>query len=539
MTDASGRWVMSFNGEIYNYRELKAELEALGRQFKTSTDTEVLINAVAQWGESGLARVRGMFAFGLWDKQNRELWLARDPYGIKPLYVAEAHGTLWFSSQARPLAQFAPVNIRREPAGLVGFYLWGHVPEPFTWWAGIRMFPPGHVQRFGVDGRMSSPRAFLTIADLYRVTPAPLRPGELKEALLDSVCAHLVADVPVGLFLSAGVDSTVIACLAREAGMQLHTVTLAFEEYAGTVKDEAPLAEETARRLGTNHKTVRISKAQFHELLDDFLHAMDQPSIDGLNNFLVSRAASATGLKVALSGLGGDELLGGYPSFQDVPRLLWAGRHIPGRAAFSPWLQRAAALFNVLPPKAGGLLAYSGELGCAYFLRRALHLEHELEWLLDESWVPDGLEALNQHASATKALQELGVSATEHASISFLESSFYMRNQLLRDADWSSMAHGLEVRLPFVDVELLRRLGPSIGSKCAPSKTHLTSALTTAATAVIGRPKTGFTTPIDVWMQKRSGRDGRGSRKWAATVHRLFRSAYPSETGAEGLERVA
>ena len=147
MADATGRWVISFNGEIYNYRALRVELERMGCVFRTQCDTEVLINAVAQWGEGALCRLRGMFAFALWDGLQQELWLARDPYGIKPLYVAESQGTLWFASQARPLARCAPVDTRRDAAALTGFYLWGHVPEPFSWWAGIRMFPAGHVQR--------------------------------------------------------------------------------------------------------------------------------------------------------------------------------------------------------------------------------------------------------------------------------------------------------------------------------------------------------------------------------------------------------
>ena len=157
MSDATGRWVITFNGEIYNYRALRAELERLGCVFRTNSDTEVLINAVAQWGEAGLNKLRGMYAFALWDALQQELWLVRDPYGIKPLYVSESQGTIWFASQARALATCAPVDTRRDAAALTGFYLWGHVPEPFSWWAGIRMLPAGHVQRIRV-GRSLSPR---------------------------------------------------------------------------------------------------------------------------------------------------------------------------------------------------------------------------------------------------------------------------------------------------------------------------------------------------------------------------------------------
>ena len=160
MRDASGRWVITFNGEIYNYRALRVELERLGCVFATNSDTEVLINAIAQWGEAGLRKLRGMYAFALWDTLQQELWLARDPYGIKPLYFSENEGTIWFASQARALATCAPVDIKRDAAALTGFYLWGHVPEPFSWWAGIQMLPAGHVQRIRVGTRSVSREGF-------------------------------------------------------------------------------------------------------------------------------------------------------------------------------------------------------------------------------------------------------------------------------------------------------------------------------------------------------------------------------------------
>src|SRR5687767_7858610 len=184
MSDATGRWIISFNGEIYNYRALRVELQRLGCNFCTNSDTEVIINAVAQWGESGLRRLRGMYAFALWDTVERELWLARDPYGIKPLYFSETGGTLWFASQARALADCAPEDTRRDAAALTGFYLWGHVPEPFSWWSGIRMFPAGHVQRVRAGRDPSKPVAFSRIEDSYVNQPAkPLASGELHQLI--------------------------------------------------------------------------------------------------------------------------------------------------------------------------------------------------------------------------------------------------------------------------------------------------------------------------------------------------------------------
>jgi asparagine synthase (glutamine-hydrolysing) len=306
--------------------------------------------------------------------------VVRDPFGIKPLYVAEASGVLWFASQARALATCAPVDTRREPAALTGFYLWGHVPEPFSWWAGIRMFPAGHLQRIRPGKAVPPPRAFFRVQDAYRSESAPaLAAGELRDVLLDSVRHHLEADVPVGLFLSAGIDSTVIAALAAQTGVKLQTVTLAFREYAGTSSDEAALAETTARILQTEHATVRIDRDEFESVLEDFFNSMDQPSIDGLNSYLISRAVARQGLKVALSGLGGDELFGGYPSFQQIPMLLHWGRIIPSRRLLSRALRQALAVLPaaVVPPKVAGLLTHSADIAGAFILSRALQQEEE------------------------------------------------------------------------------------------------------------------------------------------------------------------
>ncbi len=527
MADATGRWVISFNGEIYNYRALRSELERLGCSFRTNSDTEVLINAVAQWGETGLGKLRGMYAFALWDALQQELWLARDPYGIKPLYVAESRGTLWFASQARPLASCAPIDTNREAAALTGFYLWGHVPEPFSWWAGIRMFPAGHVQRIRAGQVPAAPKAFACVQEAYLSRPAqPLAPGELRQLLLESVRDHMVSDVPVGVFLSAGIDSNVLAALAAELGTQLRTVTLAFDEYANTANDEAPLAEAAAKILQSDHVTVRIGRAEFEDLIDDFLECMDQPTIDGLNTYLVSRAAAKQGLKVALSGLGGDELFGGYPSFRQIPQLLTWGRRLSALRPLGPAFR---ALYRALPlpgvsRKTAELLSHSKDIASAYLLRRALHAEGELDALLDESWLNEGLERLSSVRTLTETVSTLrAVGATSHAQIAALESCWYMRNQLLRDTDWSSMAHGLEVRVPFVDMALLERVAPAIASPVPPSKQDLAACAEQLPSSMLARPKTGFSTPVREWIGDGKDSSARGLRGWASSVHRHFR----------------
>jgi asparagine synthase (glutamine-hydrolysing) len=485
----------------------------------------VLINVIAYWGEAGLRKLRGMYAVALWDCIERELWLIRDPYGIKPLYVAETAGTLWFASQARALARCAPTNTSRQAAALVGFYLWGHVPEPFTWWAGIRMLPAGHVLRVRASGECHT-KSFAKIEDAYVHRPArQLQPGELRSLLCDAVSHHLVADVPVGVFLSAGIDSNVIAALASELRPNLQSITLAFDEYAGTDDDEAPLAEAAARNFGCEHTVYRVGRREFESLIDDFFECMDQPTIDGLNTYLVSYAAAKRGLKVALSGLGGDELFGGYPSFRDVPRLArWArmSKLQPIGTAIGRAL-RAIALPG-MPPKLPGLFTHSTSLTAAYLLRRGLYLEDELDAVLDESWITEGLERLaTQSALAATVASMRATGSPEYAQIAALESCWYMRNQLLRDTDWSSMAHGVEVRVPLVDFALLESLGPAIASTSPPSKRDLAACSDRIPATIYERAKTGFTTPVRQWIADGENGKARGLRGWAGTVHQRLR----------------
>ncbi|MGB3541485.1 asparagine synthase (glutamine-hydrolyzing), partial [Rubrivirga sp.] len=314
MEHADAGVTVVFNGEIYNHAELRRGLEARGHRFRSSSDTEVLLRLYVEHGADFAERLRGMFAFALWDERAGGLLLGRDPYGIKPLYVADDGRSLRAASQVRALLAMGGVDTSPEPAGHAGFFLWGSVPEPYTLYRGIRAFPPGHTQWVGPDGA-EQPRPFATVPSLLRHAEESGGVAEprqaVREALLDTVRAHLVADVEVGVFLSAGRDSTTLAALATEAGGRLRSVTLGFDEYAGTPNDEVPLAEAAARHYQTDHRTVRVGQREFAGLAGPFFEAMDQPTLDGLNTYLVSRAAAETGLKVVLSGLGGDELFGG------------------------------------------------------------------------------------------------------------------------------------------------------------------------------------------------------------------------------------
>jgi len=396
-----GRLHIVFNGEIYNYKALRDELIEQGRSFQTASDTEVILQLYDRDGPDFVKRLRGMFAIVLWDERSGGMLLARDPLGIKPLYVADDGGTLRVASQVKALLADRTVDTRPDPAGHVGFFLWGSVPEPYTLYRGIRSLPAGHTQWIDRNG-VQAPRAYWSLIDTLTRAPAlsasaAARRELLREALIDSLRHHFVADVPVGVFLSAGLDSTTIAALAAEDGARnLRTLTLGFREFEGRENDETRLAELVAMQRNTHHTTRWVLGREFAEERAALMEAMDQPSIDGTNTYFVAKAAHEAGLKVALSGLGGDEIFAGYPSFRQVPQLVrmlgpFAGLESFGRAirrATAPWLR------NLVPPKYPGLLEYGTGFAGAYMLRRCLFMPWEMADLLPPEMAREGLAEL-------------------------------------------------------------------------------------------------------------------------------------------------
>lgn len=519
MASADGRYRIVYNGEVVNFRELRRGLEADGERFVSESDTEVILALWRREGEAALGRLRGMFALAIWDDAESTLTLARDPFGIKPLYWSESGGVVRFASQVRALEAGGGVSRAVEPAARAGFLLWGAVPEPWAWREGVRAVPAGHVVRFA-GGRPAETRPFALVDG----EAAPF-----VDAFDDSVRAHLVSDVPVAIFLSAGLDSAAVAAAAvRHLAEPPVTFTLTFEGWEGSARDEGPWARRVAERLGARHVERRLGRAEITAAWPRVLAAMDQPSIDGFNTWLVASAAAQEGIKVALSGLGGDELLGGYPSFRDVPRWRRAASiagAIPGAAALWP---AAVRPWSGRRPKLGGLLRHGRTLPGAWLLRRGLFLPEELPAILGEEAARDGLERLGlaaalDRAAATPAPGVRG-SADGWATVQRLEATLYMRNQLLRDSDWAAMASGVELRVPFVDVPLWRA-GAAAGFEPARSGGKAAWARRVAPElpeALFARPKSGFTVPVAEWMAPppRPGEDrpGLGSRRLARAV---------------------
>jgi len=525
MQTADGALVISFNGEIYNYRELRAVLEGKGYRFRTGTDTEVLLHLYAEKGEAMVSDLRGMFAFALWDEKKKGLFLARDHFGIKPLYYADDGHSIRVASEVKALLAGGSIDTSPDEVGQAGFYVWGNVPEPHTMYRGIRSLPAGSTMWVDREGA-HAPRVYADIATMLAGADAARgkmdaheRAERLRAAMLDTVRHHLVADVDVGVFLSAGVDSTVLASLAAEAGGRLRTVTLGFAEYRGTDQDETRVAEAVAKQVGTDHTTIWVTRQDFQGALDDLMERMDQPTIDGVNSYFVSRAAKEAGLKVVLSGLGGDELFAGYSDYLDIPRMVQLVSHVPLHDVIGSGVRRMLApiLAHGGSTKYASLLEYGGDYAGAYLLRRAVFLPWEVQRFLGgrvES-------SLHETAVMRETIRLALTQCSPPVKVAVLESAWYLRNQLLRDTDWASMTHSVEVRVPLVDWTLWREvaalglISPYVGKRALASTPRVQ-----LPSSVLSRKKTGFTVPMRQWMLRENGEQygGRGLRGWARYV---------------------
>lgn len=508
MLSRDGRYVVSFNGEIYNYRELRQKLESKGCLFHSDSDTEVLIHLYAEKGTAMLNELRGMFAFTLWDNEHCCMMIARDPYGIKPLYYANDGRTIRVASQVKALLAGGMVSEIPSPAGIAGFFLFGHMPEPYTQYQDVSSLPAGCYAIIDKSG-MHEPERYFDLRQVFDGS-ADISEKESQnivfEALSESLKYHLISDVPVGVFLSAGVDSGAILSLAGNDGCRgLQSVTLSFDEFSDTLQDESALAAHVASYYHAGYHQKRLlDSAEFIANLDRFFKAMDQPTTDGINSFFVSKAASELGWKVALSGVGGDEMFCGYPSFRDIPRWVQAmsiSSSIPGVYSVFASLASLASHFLLLNPKFSGLVKYGDSYAGAYLLRRGIFLPEELPELIGKEMAEEGLRQLAVLGYIDKYIG--GKEKSEKAIVSLLESSLYMRNQLLRDADWAGMAHSLEIRTPFVDAHLIRKIAPILSTQWnAMGKGLFTSSLQRPLPEmIISRAKTGFSTPIAKWLQ--------------------------------------
>jgi len=516
-----GRVAVVFNGEIYNFRELRESLLSSGHSFRTHSDTEVIVHAYEEWGADCARKFRGMFAFAIWDGRTNpaRMLFARDRLGIKPLYYARVSGVLVFASEVRALLASELVPREISPSAVESYVLFGSVAEPETIVAGVLSLPPGYLLSIqDVTNPAGSPKRYWDFSSAAREPEFPPASSfseasrRLRPLLEETVRGHLISDVPLGMFLSSGMDSVALAGLASRESGNLHTFTVVFPEQSFS---EAPMARRAAEQFGTTHQEFMLSADDMLHRVDEAIEALDQPTMDGINTYFVSWVARQVGLKVALSGLGGDEVFGGYRTFSQTPRAArlrklghWTPEPIRSATAALAIKIAGVGQSSDAMRKALSLWRSPDVLPHAYFFTRTLFPPERCSKLLDHSLPPvfaggDRNPAEDWRAWMAESAQ-MAEGLDSFAAVSCLEMRSYMVNTLLRDTDAVSMANSLEVRVPLLDhrlVEFVAALPLAAKYRAHQPKALLAEALSDVLPEeVVNQPKRTFTLPWEHWL---------------------------------------
>ncbi|PZU93013.1 MAG: asparagine synthase (glutamine-hydrolyzing) [Pseudanabaena sp.] len=492
MSTIDGRYTITFNGEIYNFLELRQRLENEGETLESHTDTEVVLKLYRKRGKDCLKDLRGMFAFAIWDEQKQSCFITRDSLGIKPLYYWHLNQTLVFASELRAVINSGLPQVNLNLDGLYGYLTTGSVPEPHTLIEDIYCLEAGN-WLYWQNGNITKHQYWQVDFTPQKISIVDAQ-DIVRQALQESVKYHLVSDVPVGIFLSGGIDSTAILALASQVkSSRLSTYSIAFTE---TEWNEGVLAKKIANHFGANHTEFQVDAAFAKSILPKFLESIDQPTIDGFNTFCVSQVAHAHGMKVVLSGLGGDEIFGGYKSFQSIPKMVKWGKRLDkipyARKALAYGLQHWGKSSKL--KRVSDFLRNPPTFSSAYQSFRGIFSHYEaiaiIQSLTKSDYIGDPKRSVLKDHHMTPLDQ-----------VSSLELSSYMRNQLLKDSDVMSMRWGLELRVPFVDRTLLESVA-SIPShiRLAKSKQLLTKSIPEIPEWIVNRPKRGFSFPFASWM---------------------------------------
>ena len=513
---ATSNWIV-YNGEVYNFREVRAKLEQAGRHFRSHSDTEVILKAYDHWGENCLCEFRGMFAFAIWDAQRHRLFVARDPMGIKPLYFYQSDQYFIFSSEVRTLLGTGLVPRAIDRAGLFNYLTFGSLYDPNTLVEGVNALEPG-CYLIWEQGKVKQARYWDLVGpnllesnrdeSCDHACADPENRGDLEtqiaEMLDESVRMQLVSDVPIGVFLSGGIDSSSLVGILSRNGVRPSTFSIVFNE---ADYSEAEYSRAVAQHFHTDHHEITVAQSDFFAAIDPAIGAMDLPTIDGINTYFVSERTRAAGVKVVLSGLGGDEMFAGYSSFRTVPRM---------ERFADAWLRMPEAvrkpvanIFAALAPssdqnhKLTALGRNDGGIVHPYFLSRMLFTPEQQNELLPEMRANSAAflraeKPLTESLSRAQRLDPVN-------RVSYLEARCYMLNTLLRDSDFMSMAHGLEVRVPLIDHRLARCILALPGSwklNSGTPKPLLVKALGgQLPDQIVHRRKRGFTLPFEHWLR--------------------------------------
>ena len=483
------RYHITYNGEVYNFRELKETLKELGHQFHTNTDTEVVAATYSRWGAQGFARLKGMFALAIWDSIEKELVLARDAAGMKPLYYTRENNGLAFASELRAL-RILPEMDKANENWQVYLMAYGHVPEPVTTLEKVFPLPKGCFLKYNTGTCTYTIQNFKHYSFSNVIRDEITAIAAIRQQMKSAVERHLLADAPIGIFLSGGVDSGILTMLAaKHTKEKLNSLSIYFEEERYSEKKFQDILIDKA---GCNNRQFLLKESEFHQCLPGILDDMDMPCCDGINTWFISKYARQQGLKAVISGIGGDELFGGYPSFN--------------RMKLSSFLHKLPAFMINIGRRSNtkqlnrlSYLNMDGIKGIYLFLRghfTPLEIARQLDASEDDIW-----DLLNN----VPVFQDLpNLPLKEQAS--WMEFNIYMQNQLLRDADVMGMANSVEIRVPFLDDDLLK-LVMSVSSKVkyegnGPKPLLVNAYMDELPQAIWKRPKMGFSFPFTEWLNK-------------------------------------
>ena len=508
MHSLCSRYIIIFNGSIYNYKFLRKYLIDNNIKLKTYSDTEVILELFALEGSKMLSKLEGMFAFVIWDCKEKKAFAARDPFGIKPMYIGTNLDGIILSSQVRALLSTKLINNDKDINSQFSFWNLGYVMEPRTWFKNIKALKSGYYV-YIKDGKIISEIQWYDlnknwiIADSKEKKITKREFGKIiKDSIVASVKKHLVADVPIGIFLSSGIDSTIIASIASSnSNKKITAITVSFESFDGSEYDETIKAKKIAQKFGMEHHIFRVTQKDFQNDLPDILEAMDQPSIDGVNVWYASKAAAKLKIKVVFSGVGGDELFFGYNHFNTIPivfNLFKYLKKIPTLIFFIKIFLKLIS--NLKKDKRWRTISkFSNSIFNLWVLKRTILTPIDI---IDNKILSNKIdtEFFYHNNFDTLTLSKIKNHKIQLAKI---ESTFYMRNQLLRDSDWASMYHGVELRTPLVDTTLLENLTNVMSSySLYKNKQPLKSAFKTILPKDIDyKKKIGFQTPTKDWIK--------------------------------------
>ena len=512
MTDTGQRVWITFNGEIYNFLELKEQLICLGARFHSATDTEVIISAYIYWGMAAFSRLRGIFAFALYDTEKALTYLVRDSSGVKPLYYHTKNGELSFASEVKALKE-AGIAIESDPDWQIRFLAYGHIPEPYTTLKNVYSLQKGSFLCWHHSNSTCQVHSYHVINNNHRITDINEAKESIRASLKSAVNRQLIADAPIGVFLSGGIDSSLLTLLANERKKaQLKTISIYFNE---KTYDERMYQSELLKEIDGDKFGHLVTEQDFKAYLPQIIADMDMPTTDGINSWFISKYAHEDGLKAVLSGIGADELFGGYPSFNRI-------RHLKSLRRFPASLFSIANYLVSDPYKKIAYLTYRHPVA-DYLLLRGLFAAEDIAQLLEID--------LHQVENILFSNRQLPyIRKYDEQDAAFFETNLYMQNQLLRDTDVMGMCHGLEIRVPFLDEDFKRlteNIAPEIRfNRRQPKKLLIDSFEDILPRAIWDRSKMGFTFPLQEWLRNNEEINNAGlySGKKARSIMKNFKS---------------